>query len=112
TEGVPSYRMYDLTLTRNWSPALGRSWQVLHPIGPDSPLHGATEESVRGQDMEIMVSVSGLDGTSSQNIQGNWRYLPEGIKFGFRYADMLSAKPDGRIQLDFSRLHEITPAAL
>jgi len=112
TEGVPSYRMYDLSLTRNWSPALGRSWQVLHPIGPDSPLHGATEESVRGQDMEIMVSVSGLDGTSSQNIQGNWRYLPEGIKFGFRYADMLSAKPDGRIQLDFSRLHEITPAAL
>ena len=33
-------------------------------------------------------------------------------KRNFRYADMLSPKPDGRIQLDFSRLHEVTPAAL
>jgi len=110
-EGVPSYRMYDLQLTRTWSPALGRSWQVLHPIQPGSPLHGSTEESLRTQDLEIMVTVSGLDGTSSQTIQGNWRYLPENLKFGFRYADMLSPKPDGRIQLDFSKLHDITPAA-
>ncbi|MCA1827366.1 MAG: ion channel [Myxococcales bacterium] len=111
-EGVPTYRMHDLQLTRVWSPALGRSWQVLHPIGPDSPLRGATEESLRGEDLEIMVSVSGLDGTSSQNIQGNWRYLPENLKFGFRYADMLSPKPDGRVQLDFAKLHDITPAEL
>lgn len=111
-EGVPSYRMYDLQLTRSWSPALGRSWQVLHPIGPGSPLDGATEQSLRDQDMEIMITVSGLDGTSSQTIQGNWRYLPEHLKFGFRYADMLSPKPDGRIQLDFARLHDLTPAPL
>jgi inward rectifier potassium channel len=111
-EGVPSYRMHDLKLTRTWSPALGRSWQVLHLIGPDSPLHGATEESLRGQDMEIMITVSGLDGTSSQTIQGQWRYLPEDLKFGHRYADMLSPKPDGRIELDFAKLHDITPAAL
>ena len=111
-EGVPFYRMYDLKLMRDWSPALGRSWQVLHPIDPDSPLHGATEESLRRQDIEIMIALSGLDQTSSQTIQGSWRYLPETLRFGHRYADMLTPRPDGRLTLDYSKLHDITPAAL
>jgi inward rectifier potassium channel len=110
-EGVPFYRMYDMRLARDRSPALGRSWQVLHPILPDSPLHGATEESVRGQDMEILVSVTGIDGTSMQTVHGRYRYLPEDLRFGFRYADMLSPPgPDGRVTLDYAKLHEITKA--
>jgi inward rectifier potassium channel len=111
-EGVFSYRMYDLRLVRDRSPALGRSWQVLHIISEDSPLHGATLESLRKQDVELIVTVVGIDGTSSQNIHGRHRYLPEQIRFGYRYADMLKPKPDGRLELDFSRLHDVTPAAL
>ena len=85
---------------------------MLHPIGEDSPLHGATEASMKGQDVEILISVSGLDGTSSQTIHGSWRYLPEDVRFGFRYADMLSGKPDGRLELDYSeaaRAHAGSP---
>jgi inward rectifier potassium channel len=110
-EGVPFYRMYDLRLVRDRSPALGRSWQVLHPILPESPLHGATEESLRAQDIEIIVSVMGIDGTSSQTVHGRHRYLPEEMRFGFRYADMLSPPgPDGRLTLDYAKLHELTKA--
>ena len=111
-EGVAFYRMYDLKLLRGWSPALGRSWQVMHPIDPSSPLHGATEASIKTQDVEVMISLAGLDENSSQTIHGTWRYLPEDLKFGFRYADMLSPKPDGRLQLDFAKLHDLTPASL
>jgi inward rectifier potassium channel len=111
-EGVFSYRMYDLRLVRDRSPALGRSWQVLHIISEDSPLGGATLETLRKQDVELIVTVVGIDGTSSQNIHGRHRYLPEQIRFGYRYADMLKPKPDGRLELDFSRLHDVTPAAL
>jgi len=109
-EGLFLYKIYDLRLLRDRSQALGRSWLVMHPIEPGSPLHGATAESLRGKDVEINVFVIGLDGTSSQTIHGRHRYLPEDLRFGARYADMLSEKPDGRLQLDYSRLHDVTPA--
>jgi inward rectifier potassium channel len=111
-EGVPFYRMYDLRLYRDRSVALGRSWQVMHAIDEESPLFGATEASLRGQDLELIVSVTGIDGTSSQTIHGRHRYLPEQLRFGFRYADMLKPKPDGRLELDYAKLHELTPAPL
>lgn len=111
-EGLAFYRLYDLRLARDRSPALGRSWQVLHSLGPDSPLHGYDEAKTRATDMEIIVSVTGIDGTSSQTIHGRHRYLPEEIRFGFRYADMLKPKPDGRLELDYAKLHELTPAPL
>jgi inward rectifier potassium channel len=101
--------MYDLRLFRDRSQALGRSWQVLHALDENSPLRGMSEESVRGQDMEIDVLVTGLDGTSSQNIHGRHVYLPEDLRFGYRYVDMLRSKPDGRLELDFSKLHAIMP---
>jgi inward rectifier potassium channel len=111
-EGVSFYRLYDLKLLRDRSPALGRSWQVMHRIDPDSPLHGLTAEAARGMDLEIIVSVTGIDGTSSQTIHGQHRYLPENLCFGVRYSDMLSPKPDGRLELDYSKLHDLKAAPL
>lgn len=110
-EGVFLYRIYDLKLLRDRTQALGRSWQVLHTVDEQSPLHGATEESLRGADVELNVTVIGLDGTSSQTIHGRHRYLPEDLRFGFRYEDMLRPKPDGRIELDYSKLHDLKPAS-
>ncbi len=112
-EGVPFYRMYDLRLLRDRSPALGKSWTVLHPIADSSPLHGATDESMRKQETEIIVSVIGIDGTSSQTVHGRHLYDSKEIRFGYRYADMLSPPgPDGRVTLDYSQLHEIKKAEL
>ena len=111
-EGVPFYRLYDLRLLRDRSPALGRSWQVMHSLGPDSPLYGYDAAKTLATDLELIVSLTGIDGTSSQTIHGRHRYLAEQLRFGFRYADMLNAKPDGRVELDYAKLHEITPAPL
>src|SRR5258708_3685662 len=111
-EGVFSYRMYDLRLLRDRSPALGRSWQVLHIISEDSPLHGVTLESLRKQDVELIVTVTGIDGPSAQTVYGRHRYLPEQVRFCYRYADMLKPKPDGRLDLDYAQLHAVIPAPL
>ena len=112
-EGASFYRLYDLKLLRNRSPALGRSWQVFHPITEDSPLHGASNESLRKQEAEIIVSVMGVDGTSSQTVHGRHTYDGEkAVKFGHRFADMLRSKPDGRVELNYAKLHDITPAGL
>jgi inward rectifier potassium channel len=111
-EGLFLYRMYDLALVRNGTAAMGRSWTILHRIDADSPLRDATAESLRGADVELQVGVVGLDGTTFQTLHSRYRYLPEDFRFGRRFADMLSPKPDGRLQLDYTKLHETVPAPI
>jgi len=109
-EGVFTYRMYELPLVRDHSAAMGRSWTILHRLEGGSPLQDSTAESIREADLELQVGVIGLDGTTFQTLHSRYRYQPEDIRFGERFADMLSQMPDGRIQLDYSKLHETLPA--
>jgi inward rectifier potassium channel len=109
-EGLFFYRLYDLKLARDRSNAIGRSWLVLHRVDENSPLRGLTAESLRDADLEIQVAIAGIDGTTSQTLHGRHRYLPEELRLGMRYADMLSPKPDGRLELDYAKLHDLLPA--
>ena len=110
-EGVFFYRMYDLPLVRDRSSAMGRSWIVLHRIINGSPLENATPEWFRTADVELNVAVAGIDGTTYQTMHALHRYMPEDFRFGERFADMLSAKPDGRVQLDYGKLHDTVRAS-
>ena len=110
-EGMFFYRLYDLKLVRDRTSALGRSWTILHRIEGDSPLRDLTAQSVQGADLELYVSIAGVDGTTYQTMHARHRYLPEELRFGARYADMLSPKPDGRVQLDYAKFHDTVPAA-
>jgi inward rectifier potassium channel len=108
-EGVTFYRMYDLVLARERSPAMTRSWTVLHPIGPGSPLFGATPASVAEDEIELLVTVVGVDDTSMQPVHARRRYEHQDIVWGARHADILSEDPDGRLIVDMRKFHEIVP---
>jgi inward rectifier potassium channel len=108
-EGVVYYRMYDLALMRDRSPALSRSWIVMHSIDESSPLYGATPESLARDEVEFLLTVVGLDEASAQNLFARHRYEHSVVRWGARHADMLSELPDGRLRLDMRRFHEIVP---
>src|SRR5580658_5604983 len=108
-EGVTFYRMYDLALTRERSPAMNRSWTVLHPITEKSPLFGASPESVARDEIEVLVSVSGIDDTSMQPVHARRRYYDREIVWGARHADVLTEDAAGRIILDMRRFHLTVP---
>jgi len=110
-EGVTFYRMYDLQLTRERSPAMNRSWTVLHPVIKGSPLFGATPESVERDEVEIVVSVVGIDDTSMQPVHARHRYYQNEIVWGARHADILSEQPDGTLIVDMRLFHKIVPTA-
>jgi inward rectifier potassium channel len=110
-EGMLFYRMYDLPLTRERSPALSRSWTALHPITPSSPLHGHTPASLKTDEVELFVTVSGIDDTSLQQVHARHKYTDEAIVWGARHADVLSVEEGGAIVLDLRRFHELTPTA-
>ncbi|HKA86387.1 MAG TPA: ion channel [Haliangiales bacterium] len=110
-EGMKLYRMADLPLVRDRSPALQRSWTVLHVLGPGSPLEGATPESIARDEVELMVTVSGTDDTSLQPVHARRQYEARDIVWGARYADVLSELPDGNLVLDVRRFHDLEPTA-
>ena len=108
-EGMSFYRMIDVRPTRDRSPAMARTWTVLHPITPDSPLYGASPESIAREDGEFLVTVVGIDDTSLQQVHARARYLDRDVVWGARHADVLSEDRDGNLVLDVRRFDEIEP---
>ena len=110
-EGVTYYRLRDLKLERDHSPAISRSWNLLHRIDDSSPLHGATPETFARDQVEVMVTVVGIDEASAQSLHARHTYLDEQVRWGARHADMVSELPDGSLQLDMREFHRVVPTA-
>jgi inward rectifier potassium channel len=108
-EKMRFYRMYDLRLSRDRSPAMSRSWTVLHPIDPDSPLYGATPESIIAGEVELIINIVGTDDTSLQPVHARKRYDDHEILWGARHVDVLTEAEDGSLVMDVRRFHEVQP---
>lgn len=106
-EGITMYRMRDLVLERERSPALARSWTVLHAIDERSPLYPATPESLAQNEVELIMTLTGTDELSAQMLYAQRRWTAEVVRFGARHADLLSELPDGRLRLDMRRFDEL-----
>jgi inward rectifier potassium channel len=92
---------------RDRSQAVTRSWTVQHQIVESSPLFGATPESLKADDAEILVTLSGTDDTSYQPVHARRVYENHEILWGARHADVLTELPDGNMQLDVRRFNEV-----
>ena len=108
-EGGAFYRMHDLPLARERSPALTRSWVAMHPITEASYFHGATLESLESDELELLVTVIGTDDTSLQPVHARKRYLAKDFIFQSRFVDMLTIRDDGTFVLDMRRFHDVEP---
>ena len=108
-EGVQFRRFYDLALARSHTPVFALTFTVMHPIGQDSPLHGATAESLLAEDAEFLISVTGLEETTSQTVHARYAYLPDEVLFGRRFADIFDSEPDGTRVINYNRFHETGP---
>jgi inward rectifier potassium channel len=109
-EGAVLWRSLDLAPVRARSPTFTRTWTVMHLIDASSPLYGATPESVAKDETELVVTVMGLDSTSSQMIHATCYYDAADLRFGVRHADMLAPLPDGRFRMDLTKFDELVPA--
>ncbi len=108
-EGQFIRRFHDLKLLRSQTPIFALSWIVMHEIDETSPLYGATPESMAEAEMDILVTLTGLDETVSQTIHARHYYMSEEILWNMRFVDIFSKKGDGRRILDFTRFHDVTP---
>ena len=110
-EGMTFYRLVDLTLTRDRSPAVARSWTVMHPITPNSPLFGKTPTLLASEEVELIVTLVGVDDTSLQPVHARKAYADTDVVWGGRHADILQEEPDGSIVLDVRKFHQLEKTA-
>jgi inward rectifier potassium channel len=108
-EGTTFYKLLDLKLARERSPAVTRSWTLLHPISETSPFFGATPESLARDEAELIVTLAGTDDTSYQPVHARHEYEHTDILWGARHADILSETADGNLVLDVRRFHDVVP---
>jgi inward rectifier potassium channel len=114
-EGESVRRVHDLQLLRSSSPSFILTWVAMHPITKDSPLYGMTPEQLAASEAEIIITLTGLDETLGQTIHSRTSYLPNEVRYGERFVDVIGVTREGGAQrrvVDLRRLHDTMPAPL
>ena len=106
-EGQAMRRFYKLPLFRNQSSLFALTWTVMHPINESSPLYGVTLEEMLEKEMEILITITGIDQTVSDNIHAHYSYIPTEILWNHNFADILSKTQDGKRSVDYSCFHDV-----
>lgn len=110
-EGQMFRRFYDVTLSRGRTPIFALTFTVMHTIDEDSPLFGQTTESMTADDTECLITVTGMEETTSQTVHARYSYGADEILFDRRYWDIFGLDEDGRRTIDYGWFHETEPAA-
>lgn len=108
-EGRPFYRILDLPLVRDRMSGLRRGWTVMHVIDEASPLFGLDAKALETADLEIEVSLTGLDDVTMQTVHSSHQYTFHDVHFGYRLADTISPLANGDLVLDLTKFDVIEP---
>ncbi|MHB1541905.1 MAG: ion channel [Steroidobacteraceae bacterium] len=108
-EGYAIRRIHDLPLRRSEQPAFLYGWTLMHTLTPDSPLAGATLESLQGQNAFLVLTLSGIDETTGQTLMARREYSPETLRWHHTFADILTTGEDGVDYLDYTKFHDVAP---
>lgn len=108
-EGYRIRRVHDLRLRRTAQPAFLLGWTLLHTLAPDSPLAGATPDSLRAADALLILTLSGIDETTGQTLIAHQEYPATMLRWQYTFADILSSDADGIDRFDYAKFHDIEP---
>lgn len=110
TEGHIIRRLHDLKLMRSETPVFSMSMTVMHPIDQDSPLYGVTHQELTQWQTQIVVMLTGLDETVSQNIHASHFYAIEDLYWNRQFVDVIELQPNGDRHIDYTKFHQTIPA--
>ena len=106
-EGTVMRRFYDLTLKRQRNATFILTWTVMHGIDATSPLAGATLETLRAQEAEIIVTLQGLDEGLLQTIHARQNYRADDILWNRRFVDIIGRTQEGKLTVDYDHFHDV-----
>jgi inward rectifier potassium channel len=106
-EGQTMRRFEELALVRARSPLFRLTWTVMHPLDENSPLYGATRETMFDDRVELIAVLSGTDDIYAATIHARHSYLPHEIAWKKRFADIIGTRSDGRSVIDLRKFHDL-----
>jgi inward rectifier potassium channel len=81
-----------------------------HTITEESPLFGQTPASLEASRALLVASVVGVETVIPASVQIQQDYIWSDIHFGERFVDVYTDHGDGRLTVDYARLHETEPS--
>lgn len=85
---------------------------LLHTIDETSPLYGVTREMLEEADGRFVVSVVGIETVIQAAVQSQKDYSWRDVRFGERFVEIYTETGEGRLTVDYGRLHETELAPL
>jgi inward rectifier potassium channel len=107
-EGLTLRKLYDLTLVRDQHPMFKLGWALMHIIDENSPLFGENAATLKERDTSLMLTLEGVDESTSQTMQARHSWSCDQIYWQYRFVDIMSEK-DGVSYIDYSHFDEIVP---
>src|SRR5256714_8058114 len=108
-EGEDIRRFYELKVYPDRMISFPAALIIRHTIDEHSPLYGATSASLEKEDAFFVASTLSLELVMAASVQSAQDYAVEDIRFGERFVDVYTELPDGRLTVDYGRLHETEP---
>ena len=107
-EGFTLRKLYDLTLVRDQHPVFKLGWVLMHVIDENSPLFGENAETLKGRDASLLLTLEGVDESTSQTMQARHMWPCEQILWQHRFVDVMREE-NGVSHIDYSHFDEVVP---
>jgi inward rectifier potassium channel len=108
-EGTSLRSIHDLRLRQSHQPMFIMPWTLIHTIDEISPLHGHDAETLATAGARLFLTVEARDQALSALVQDIKDYPVERIRFGMRFADMVTRGEEGQATADLSRISLLEP---
>jgi inward rectifier potassium channel len=107
-EGFTLRKLYDLTLVRDQHPVFKLGWVLMHVIDENSPLFGESAETLKGSDASLLLTLEGVDESTSQTMQARYTWPCVQIRWQHRFVDLMREE-GGVSHIDYSHFDEVVP---
>ncbi len=110
TEGEVLRTPVELKLVRASNPVFFLTWTAMHAIDEASPFFGeGAIAQLAAEKTPIYASLNGYDQTLGQTVHAYAEYSVDDIVPNARFADVITVRPDGVRDIDFSRFNDVEP---
>jgi inward rectifier potassium channel len=108
-EGFRLRRIHDLKLLRDRHPVFVLSWSLMHVIDESSPLYGLTPDMLAATEATLMLTIEGIDETTSQSMLARRQWSYREWRWNHRYVDLVHDDEFGVSHIDYSVFHHVLP---
>jgi len=110
SEGGDFRFFYNLKLQFDRLATFPAALTLRHVIDENSPLFGATPESIERDRVTLIASVVGIDPVIPAAVQTHQDYTWRDFHFGERFVEIYTDHGEGKLSVDYAKLHDTEPA--